>query len=637
MLQPLDLVLLALFVVLFTWVVFSFWAAWLGYIVTLAAKPTEASKLASAKKRQGPLPRTVVLVPVYNEDPAEVFAGLGATCESLMAAGVGESVDIFILSDTRDPRIWLQEQRAWTHLASSFAPTMGIHYRRRMDNSGKKAGNIAEFCRRWGRNYKYMVIFDADSVMSGSTIAELIRRMEARPDVGIMQAPPLPVGRESLFARLQQFSASAYGDIYAAGLAAWSQVDANYYGHNAILRVAPFIQHCMLPRLPGRPPLGGEILSHDFVEAAMMRRAGWKVVLAEDLTGSYEQCPTTLVDFAARDQRWCQGNLQHMRIAFRSGLHPVSRIHLISGVMSYLAAPLWLAFVLTGLLEETLRTIGWIDPGGAEAVFGRGPIIWLLVVTMAMLLLPKFLALTVLERDPLRLVGHGGQVDATISACMETAISVLIAPIMMMFHTRFVLATFTGQKVSWGAQRRGEVGMTWPDALRIHGGHMVVGLGLITYAWFITPGLFWWLMPITVGLVLSPAIEVALSSVKLGRSSRLNRLLLIPDELIDSPILRRRVEILGKMRVQQARDTSRDLVSRVVLSPTRHNLHLSVLQASREHAGAPAAVVPRSAEELDVMTDQQLMALLCDEQALRRLHDEAWTSWPVEQLVARAN
>jgi membrane glycosyltransferase len=637
--DPFDAAMLFLYVVLFSWISFSFWVAALGFLVTILDPIMPTSSVEPTQKREpGPLPRTVLLAPVYNEDTSEVFAGLQATCESLRAAGVAGDFDLFILSDTRDAAIGIEEERAWSRLASAMAGVMGVHYRRRTNNEGKKSGNVAEFCRRWGRAYKYMIIFDADSVMAGATVAELIRRMEEMPDVGIMQAPPLPVGRESLFARMQQFCASAYGDIYAAGLACWSQSDANYYGHNAVIRVEPFIEHCSLPRLPGKPPFGGDILSHDFIEAALMRRAGWRVLLANELTGSYEQCPPTLIDFAKRDQRWCQGNLQHLRILMRSGLHPVSRIHLFSGIMGYCASAIWLVFIIVGIVQEVFRGFGWPPVHEVSPLFTRLPVVVLLLVTLAMLLLPKFMAWLVLERDRHRLIGHGDYSEAAASAIIETILSVFVAPVMMIYHSMFVVAAFTGHKVQWSGQNRSESGTTFGDAARELGFHTSIGFFGLAFVWFFAPALFWWTFPVGIGLVLSIPLAVMLSSVELGKSFREHRLFLTPEEQFESPILRRRRMVLESFQASRERNSDSDPIGHAVLVPAVHCLHLATLNASRNPADPPVAApsIPQTAAELEKLTSQQKLALLSDESAMRQLHRLAWTTWPVEDIVSHS-
>ncbi|MEM1099172.1 MAG: glucans biosynthesis glucosyltransferase MdoH, partial [Planctomycetota bacterium] len=345
-----------LFVVLFMWVAQGFWTATIGLLHMLRSSPTSI-----VPYRPEPTPRltpdrlaerarTAVVMPIYNEDPVRVFAGLEAMIRSIGQTGYGEAFDWHILSDTRDPAIWIEEQMQAQALRDAVGDRVNIFYRRRHFNTARKSGNLEEWATRFGSHYTYMLVLDADSVMDGDTVVEMAHRMVQDPQVGILQAPPTPVGRTSLFARCQQFAARVYGEVFTTGFSVWTSQDGNYYGHNALIRVEPFLEHCGLPILPGQPPLGGEILSHDFVEAALMRKAGYTVKIAYDLTGSYEECPTSLLDFAQRDQRWCQGNLQHMRLVMAKGFHPLSRVHLAMGVMSYVASPLWLIFMLVSLL-----------------------------------------------------------------------------------------------------------------------------------------------------------------------------------------------------------------------------------------------------------------------------------------------
>ena len=249
-----------------------------------------------------------------------MFAGLEATYRSLGATGRLEEFDFYVLSDTRDPERQVEEEAAWADVCRAVDGFGRIFYRHRRNNIKRKSGNIADFLRRWGRNYEYMVVFDADSVMAGSTLVRLVGLMDAHPAAGIIQTVPTMVNRETLYGRVQQFASRAYGPMLAAGLHFWQLGESYYWGHNAILRVEPFMRHCALSRLPGRPPFGGEILSHDFVEAALMGRSGGEVWIAYDLPGSYEESPPTLLDELKRDRRWCQGNLQHSRLLFADGI-----------------------------------------------------------------------------------------------------------------------------------------------------------------------------------------------------------------------------------------------------------------------------------------------------------------------------
>ncbi len=350
--------LLILFIPLFCCIALSFWIATAGLVRRLTEAPSNC-QAAARSQAEAPLDcRTAILMPVYNESPHRVFAGLRAIHESLEATRQAPAFDIFVLSDTTDPDLWLAEELAWARLNQTVSQECHIYYRHRAKNVGRKSGNIADFCQRWGAGYRYMIVLDADSVMSGETIVELVRRMEQDDEIGILQSPPVPVNRGSLFARCQQFASAVYGPIFLEGFAWWTGSEGNYWGHNAIIRLAAFTKACGLPKLSGGGPLGGEILSHDFVEAALIRRAGFKVCMAHDLDGSYEECPPTLLDFAQRDQRWCQGNLQHLRLILSAGIHPVSRLHLSMGAMSYLSSPLWLLSLILSVLAAVPPPIG---------------------------------------------------------------------------------------------------------------------------------------------------------------------------------------------------------------------------------------------------------------------------------------
>ena len=354
----LSVVLLLLLSVLLFWIALSFWIATAGFVRLLFGTNSLQRPSSQASRSMPPDGRTAILMPVFNESPQRVFAGLRAIYESLQATGHGRSFDFFILSDSTDPDVWIAEELAWARLNQAVTGASSVFYRHRTFNSGRKAGNIADFCQRWGSAYRYMIVLDADSVMSGETLVEMARRMDQDAEIGILQAPPLPVNRVSLFARCQQFSARVYGPIFLEGFAWWTGSDSNYWGHNAILRVQAFTESCGLSPLPGVAPLGGEILSHDFVEAALMRRAGWKVCIAQDLEGSYEECPPTLIDYARRDNRWCQGNMQHIRLVFSSGMPAISRLHLGMGAMSYLASPLWLVFLVLSFVWAVRNAVG---------------------------------------------------------------------------------------------------------------------------------------------------------------------------------------------------------------------------------------------------------------------------------------
>ena len=257
--------------------------------------------------------RVAVALPTYNECPDRIFAAVEAMGLGVAEAGHGRAFDWFVLSDTTDPLVALQEQAAFKEARHRLAGRAAVYYRRRIRNIARKPGNIADFCRRWGGGYDYLLVLDADSLMEPATIVELARRMEADPAAGIIQTVPRLVAGRTLFARLQQFAGRMYGQVIAAGFAWWTGSEGNYWGHNAIIRMRAFTESAGLPVLSGKPPFGGHVLSHDFVEAALIRRSGWSVIVADDLDGSFEEGPSTIAGLAARDRRWCQGNLQHVR------------------------------------------------------------------------------------------------------------------------------------------------------------------------------------------------------------------------------------------------------------------------------------------------------------------------------------
>lgn len=631
-LDVVDHVLLPLFLLLTAYVAQGFWTAALGTWFTLRASSPLTTHQPPATT--SPLPRTAIVLPIYNEDPLRVMSGVRAIHDSLKATGKGSAFDLFVLSDTNDPDRWLEEETAWANVcleANGGDPTAGqIFYRRRPFNTARKSGNLADWCGRWGRLYEFMVTMDADSLMEGETLVEMARRMQADPKLGILQAPPKPVNGETLFARLQQFAAACYGPVFTLGFSRWTGPDGNYYGHNAIIRTAAFMEHCGLPHLPGEAPLGGEILSHDFVEAAMMRRARFTVRIDPDLEGSYEEIPTNLIDFAKRDRRWCQGNLQHVRIGVAKGLRLVSRLHLLMGAMGYLASPLWLLFmILVAVAQLTSK-------GGADDVALEAGVLFAAV--MAMLILPKLFAYLVLLTQPQRMERFGGKRAAFGSIALETAISVLLAPVMMAFHSRFVLETLTGVKVAWVAQQRDAVGTSLRTAWAEHRMHVVYGLAAGALSLLLVPTMFLWLLPVTAGLVLAPVLSSWTSYPSNGRAARRRGLFLIPEETDPPAVVLTMHQHLADAELAAEREAAAeaspvDRFTRAVLDPTFNTLHVSLLRAY----GAPVRETPQlvAARHKAIergpgaLSKAEKLAILSHEDTIRWLHGAAWQKWPV--------
>ncbi|HZP86128.1 MAG TPA: glucans biosynthesis glucosyltransferase MdoH [Burkholderiales bacterium] len=534
--RPLELVILVLFAILSCWVSAGFWMALMGFVTLLTGRDRYAiSATAAGNAAIDPQARTAIVMPICNEDVSRVFAGLRATYESLARTGELPQFDFFVLSDTNNPDTRVAEIDAWTQMCREMKAFGRVFYRWRQHRIKRKSGNIGDFCRRWGRNYRYMVILDADSVMSGKCLVSLVRMMEANPNAGIIQSAPSAAGHNSLYARIQQFANRVYGPLFVAGLHYFELGEAHYWGHNAIIRTAPFIEHCALARLPGRGVLSGEILSHDFVEAALMRRAGWAVWIAYDLPGSHEEMPPNLIDELKRDRRWCQGNLINFRLSFARGLHPSHRAVFLTGAMAYVSAPLWFAFLLLSTALLALHTLVepqyFVRPSQLFPVWPewhpeRG--VNLYIFTATLLFLPKILGLLLIVLHGAR--EFGGRLRLAVSVFAEMLFSALLAPVRMLFHTQFVVGALTGWKVQWKSPPREDTETTWSDALRHHGVQSMLGICWAVLVYWLNPAFLWWLLPVVGALAVSVPLSVCSSRVALGRQAREYRFFLTPEE-----------------------------------------------------------------------------------------------------------
>jgi membrane glycosyltransferase len=543
-LTVLEALSLVLFFGLFTWIAGAFWTAVAGFIIRLKGGDPQVMQAHDA---DGLVihSRIALVMPVYNEDPRRTTAGLEAIWSSLAKQAESAAFDLFILSDTRKSDLAVAEEAAWRALVTRHGAQGRIFYRRRAQNVGRKSGNIADFVRNWGAAYSHMIVLDADSVMSGKALVTLARLMDANPQVGIIQTAPLPVGRETLFARMVQFGARLNGPMLSSGLAFWQLGEANYWGHNAIIRLHAFAAHCDLPRLPGHPPLGGEILSHDFVEAAFMRRAGYQVWLVPDLMGSWEEVPSNIIEFAARDRRWAQGNLQHMNVLIMPRLHWLNRLHMITGILSYATSPMWFAvLILSSIItcQEAIQGYQYFETG-AHTLFPvwpeyrDGEITALLLATIVVLLLPKALGATLAFMNGPRRRAYGGAARLLLSLLLEQIFSMLLAPTMMVFHSTFVITTLAGKPVTWNAQDRGDRGVTFGEALRRHLWQMLLGIIWGAVILMLAPRFIWWMMPVLAGLLLSAFLTVLSSRADVGIALRRHGLLLTPEETSTPPEL----------------------------------------------------------------------------------------------------
>jgi membrane glycosyltransferase len=592
----LGIVVLVLFLTLFAWVALAFMSAAGGFIAALSG-----GGLGLGITRDGPLPelssRTALLMPTYNESPGRVMAAVLAIHESLGATGLGAQFDIFILSDTTDPDVWIAEEAAFLTLrarAGGKANSLGgrIFYRRRPKNTDRKSGNLAEWVRRFGGAYPQMLTLDADSLMEGATIVRMAAAMERHPGVGLIQTLPVIVNGTTLFARMQQFAGRVYGPLIAQGITWWHGSEGNYWGHNAIIRTQAFAEQAGLPHLRGRKPFGGPILSHDFVEAALMRRGGWAIHMVPGLAGSFEESPPSLTDVAIRDRRWCQGNLQHVGVLPARGLNWVSRLHLLMGIGSYVTSPLWFCFLLAGVLIS-LQT-RFVLPqyfGSSKSLFPRWPHVdpilakWVFIATMAVLLAPKLMAYILLLFDgPLRR-GCGGALRALLSLLLETLLGGLIAPVAMLIQSEGVMQILGGRDSGWNAQQRDGEAVPLRIVWRGYRRFMIFGLFLAGAAYAVSPALFLWMTPVLVGLVLAVPLVVITGSQGLGTGLRRLGMLRIPEERSPSGVMAR----AGEWQTAFAA-TSEDAVSHLLRDPELLRAHEAMLPPARRPGHDPIDV-----------------------------------------------
>lgn len=623
--QPLEAALLAVFTLLFAWVSAGFWTALLGaWVLLRGGDPHAISRTAAG---DGPLPpeaRTAIVMPICNESVARVFAGLRATYRSLERSGELPRFDFFVLSDSSDPDTRVAETRAWLDACRELGAFGRFFYRWRRVRIKKKAGNVGDFCRRWGRNYRYMVVLDADSVMSGDCLVTLVRLMEANPDAGIVQTAPRAAGRQTLYARMQQFAGRVYGPLFVAGMHFWELGEAHYWGHNAIIRVAPFMAHCALGRLPGRGVLSGEILSHDFVEAALMRRAGWAVWLAYDLPGTYEEMPPNLVDELQRDRRWCLGNLINFRFLLAEGMHPAHRAVFMTGIMAYVSAPLWFLFLLLCTAMVAARALVppayFVQPRQLFPLWPQWHIDWaigLLSATAVLLFLPKVLAVGLaFAREPAR---YGGRLALCASALLEILLSALLASIRMLFHTQFVVGALTRLSAHWRSPPREDAETTWEEAVRRHGWQTVLGMLWAMSVHSLDPEFLWWLVPVVGALLLSIPVSVLTSRIASGRRLRDARIFLIPEEA-------RPPAELDELEAAANRTVRHPGFVDAVLDPGVNAL-MRAAQAPRLRRGRRGEAMHRLVQRAIVegpaaLSARERMSLLADPLALARLHEE---------------
>lgn len=608
--QILDWVGLGLFAILFVHLSIGVVSAVVGFIL-LSTRPTSKTP-ESSPPPQGARPRTALIMPIYHEDARRVFAGMKRMVQSLSQSGRADEFDSFVLSDSQEPNAWVDEEKHWLSARGDLGASGRIFYRRRKRPIHQKSGNVADFCRRWGRNYRYMIVLDADSIMTTEALLALVDRMERDPSLGIIQTLPRQVRGQTPFARIQQFGSWLYSSMFTAGAGYWQGNSSPYWGHNAIIRVAPFIEYCGLPEVPRLGPLSGRFLSHDSVEAAFMRRLGYGVRVDYDLAGSYEEGPPDLATALKRDRRWCRGNLQHLTLLNSRGLRWENKALFLIGVMAYSSALLWLALIIYSVASRDDN----LGDSRANAT--------LLSLVAAALLTPKILGSVLAARAATPLP----PVKLAASILGEFLVSVMLAPIQMISHSGSVLAALRKKPIRWsGLDRQGEAG-SWKMSVQAFAVHTGIGLVGLALAWWINPAVVPWLLPVAGPLCVSIPFTHLLSSRLPQSHSAPPTFFVIPEEA-NPP-----VELMG---LEDNEADNQDLFAdpdaaqhrgllQVVVDPYLCSAHILLLGLHTDLGEKVAGTEDVLSLAADSLTTDKEREILNDADLLITLHRRIWSS-----------
>lgn len=528
-----DALVFFMFAITLPWTVIGFWNAVIGLLVLrLSDDPTRAVMPASARIR-GDEPitaSTAIVMCIRNEVPERVIRNLQPLMAELETAGCADRFHMYILSDTSQPDVAIAEEQQFAALAARWKGRLEVTYRRRAVNTGFKAGNIRDFCDRWGGQHEFAVTLDTDSLMPGAAVLRLVRLMQSDPRLGILQCLVIGLPTLSAFARVFQFGMRLSMRCYTIGSAWWQADCGPYWGHNAIVRLAPFIAHCHLPVIEGGGATAGHVLSHDQLEAALMRRAGYEVRVIPEEDLGWEENPPTLVEFIRRDLRWCQGNMQYWHLLRFPGLRPVSRYQLVFAIMMFLGSPAWIGMLVLGTLMTAFAASPseFIDTDIGKTVFVLVLLMWFAPIYTT--------AIDVLLRSDQRR-NFGGAPTFIVSTINSIVFSILLVPIMWFGHSMFLIGLLFGRSIGWIGQVRDDhaVPLTlaasnfWPHAL--FGWVVIIILAAtypaaIPYALFIAggPAIS---IPLAV-LTANPSVGIALTRIGVGR---------LPEETVPPPML----------------------------------------------------------------------------------------------------
>jgi len=624
-----DYIVIAFFPFLFGQISVGFILALFGFFDQLrGGDPLNVMRRPWREKEESvPLAATAIVIPVYNEEVQRVSHGIANMWRSLEQTGQIEHFDFYLCSDSNDADHWIEEECAWLHLCQKLNAFGKIFYRKRRHAINGKSGNVADFCRRWGKRYRYMIVLDADSIMSGPAMVRLVRAMEANPEVGILQTQPRMVLGRSLFRRALQFSNRIYGKVFTQGCSLAQMSSGSYWGHNAIIRIAPFMEYCDLPLLPVPNPGKRHVLSHDTVEAALMQRAGYDVWIAYEETGTYEEMPPNLTSLLKRDRRWCAGNLQHFWFLFARNIQMGNRLQIWIGLMSYLCSPFWLMLLIAGSFGayDRARFLTFsADPEDLGAPKNSDALL-LFILTLILLFVPRLLG--ILSTLPsVRL--FGGFSRFLLSAILETLLSVIIAPVLMLFHSLFVILTLLGWQISWTTQDRTDSNLPFSHCLTLYGWQSILGILGQTLALFYLGLDSYWLMPIFAGWILAPVTAWVTSWHSLGQKLRSHELFLIPEESQPPPELQG-LDDDGNSETQ----SSSSLWPQALLCPYIQALHLSMvrlrsLSHNSEEKTASSLIELRERlirEGPSALKPKEKLRLLWDAETVFRLYQELWS------------
>lgn len=528
-----DVLIFIAFAIAAPWSVLGVWNALVGLWLLQRADAIEsvAPFAAAGDEPVAIHHQTAILMTLRNEDPARAFARLRTVKASLDATGYGQHFAYFILSDTNDADVArVEETMAAGWRAAQQSDAARIIYRRRTSNEGYKAGNVRDFCLRWGSEYEFMLPLDADSLMSGEMILRMVRIAQAYPKLGILQSLVVGAPSNSAFARIFQFGMRHGMRPYTMGSAWWAGDCGPFWGHNALVRIAPFLTQCDLPELPGKPPLGGQILSHDQVEAVFMRRAGYEVRVLPVECGSYEDNPPTLLEFTRRDLRWCQGNLQYVKLLDLKGIMPMSRFQLVWAIMMFMGVPAWTLIILLSALKP-------LD-GEDVALFPVTSALLLYATFLFMYLAPKLAGFLDIALTKGELKRYGGAWRFSLGCLAELAFSFLLGASTTLRTSLFMIGLAFGRSVTWSGQARDAHALSLSTAFAGLWPQTLFGVFVLGAAAWLAPGLILWSLPLTLGYILAVPFAMVSASPQLGAALAATQLCALPEEIDEPQILK---------------------------------------------------------------------------------------------------